>query len=172
MDPKDYKPIMEKITFKWIQTFMERFNIVSRAASGKGSISTAKTVQIRRLVAYHLGEMRGAFDANSLDENLVENIDETHFLINVSNGRTLGFMGGKNLSVAEVVNGSGGMTMVVRINGGQNAMIVPHFIVFKNADRSYPLRNFHDNVPGVSYHTSTKSFVDRAAFAVYFAKQM
>lgn len=167
-DPKDGKKITEKLTMKWAHTFMERFNIVHRAVSGKGAVSPAKREQIEREVAFHLGVLKRAFDDNTLDENLVENIDETHFLINMSNGRTLGFAGDKDTRVMDVVSGGEGMTMMVRITGGAGATIAPPFMVFKSKTRSYPLRNCQDNIPGVSYRTSPKAFFDRALFAEYF----
>lgn len=171
VDPKDGKNIMEKLTMKWIYSFMERFNIVIRAVSGKGAVSPAKQEFIEKEVAFHLGVLKRGFDDNSIDENLVENIDETHFLINMSNGRTLGFSGDKDTRVMDVVSGGEGMTMMVRITGGPNATIGPPFMVFKNKDRSYPLRNCQDNVPGVSYRTSPKAFFDRELFAEYFKER-
>lgn len=54
-------------------------------------VSPAKTEFIERCVAYHIGVLAREFRNGLLDENLVENIDETHFIINMDNGRTLGF---------------------------------------------------------------------------------
>ena len=47
----------------------------------------------------------------------MENIDETHFVINLDNGRTLGFRGDTTVKYAEVVSGGESMTMVIRISG-------------------------------------------------------
>ncbi|KAL3676321.1 hypothetical protein R1sor_026269 [Riccia sorocarpa] len=45
---------------------------------------------------------RALHQSGRLDENLVENIDETHFLINMDNGRTLGFRGDTQVKYANV----------------------------------------------------------------------
>ena len=37
--------------------------------------------------------LKRGFDSGLFDENLMENIDETHFVVNMDNGRTLGFWG-------------------------------------------------------------------------------
>jgi hypothetical protein len=47
----------------------------------------------------------------------MENIDETHFVVNLDNGHTLGFQGDTSVTYAEVVSGGDSMTMVVRISG-------------------------------------------------------
>ncbi len=52
-----------------------------------------------------------------MDENLIENIDETHFVISMDNGRTLGFAGDDNEKYADVVIGGEGITMIVPLTG-------------------------------------------------------
>ena len=42
-------------------------------------------------MVYHLGVLKRSFDSGLFDENLMENIDETHFVVNMDNSRTLGF---------------------------------------------------------------------------------
>ena len=49
----------------------------------------------------------------------MENIDETHFVVNMDNSRTLGFCGDTTIKYAEVVSGGDSMTMVIRISGGR-----------------------------------------------------
>jgi hypothetical protein len=39
------------------------------------------------------------FASGELDEDCVENGDETHFCINLDNGRTLGFIGDENVKL-------------------------------------------------------------------------
>ena len=48
----------------------------------------------------------------------MENVDETHFVINMDNGRSLGFRGDSTVKYADVVAGGESMTLVVRISGG------------------------------------------------------
>eukprot|EP00171_Calliarthron_tuberculosum_P003520 IDg3520t1 len=55
--------------------------------------------------------------SGQIDENDLGNADETHFLFNVDNGRTLGFAGQSEVKYADVVSGGEGMTMLVRLSG-------------------------------------------------------
>ncbi|KAL3698368.1 hypothetical protein R1sor_012444 [Riccia sorocarpa] len=119
-------------------------------------------------VAQHLGLLCGQFQSGRLDENLVENIDETHFLINMDNGRTLGFRGDTQVKYADVVSGSQGMTMVVKVTGSVHAKIGTPFMIFSNANCSYPINNVPDNVLGVCYRTTKKAFITSACIAQYY----
>jgi hypothetical protein len=56
-------------------------------------------------VAYHIGELQRQFEAGMLDEQLLQNADETHFVINMDNGRALGFRGEEVIKYADVVSG-------------------------------------------------------------------
>ena len=49
----------------------------------------------------------------------MENVDETHFVINLDNNRTLGFRGDTTVKYAKVVFGGDSMTIVIRISGGR-----------------------------------------------------
>ena len=89
-------------------------------------------------------------------EDDVENADEMHFVIDMENGRTLGFSGQEEVKYADAVSGGEGMTMVVRISGGCDAKMEAPFMVFKNANRSYPIRGVPDDICGVSYRSGPK----------------
>lgn len=143
---------------------MDHYDIVQRKQTGKLMVSPEKELSIERQVAYHLGCVKREFDSGELDKNLVENMDETHFLINMDNGRTLAMKGTDNMKYADVVSGSEGMTMVVRITGGMNAKVYASMMIFKNVDRNYPIRGVVDNVPGVCYHTGPKGWMDQRVF--------
>jgi hypothetical protein len=39
--------------------------------------------------AFHLGVLHKSFSNNTFDENQIENIHETHFVVSMNNGRTL-----------------------------------------------------------------------------------
>ena len=90
-NPRDGKPIYEKL--KWIQIFMYNHNIVSRCQAGKLQVSPAKTEYINRSIARHLGVVKRGFENGELFEDTIENADETHFVVSLDNGRTLGFRG-------------------------------------------------------------------------------
>lgn len=89
----------------WVQQFMERHNIVPRRQCGKLMISPAKQVFIEKQVAFHLGCVKRGFESGLLDEDLVENIDETHFLINLDDGKIFGLCGAQEVKYADVTYG-------------------------------------------------------------------
>eukprot|EP00474_Spongospora_subterranea_P006157 CRZ06615.1 hypothetical protein [Spongospora subterranea] len=91
--------IMDKITPRWIQTFMDKKNIVGRAQTGKLMISPEFQAHLEKEIAYHLGVVGCEFHAGAIDEEMVENWDETHFVINMDNGKTLGFKGNKRRQI-------------------------------------------------------------------------
>ena len=86
----------------------------------------------------------------------MENIDETHFVINMDNGRTLGFRDDTTTKYVEVVSGRDSMNLVVQISGGRRSMIEAPMLIFTNPNSSYPIRGLDDNIPGVSYRTGPK----------------
>jgi hypothetical protein len=94
--------------------------------------------------------------------------DGTHFVINVDNGRTLGFSGEKSVRYQGVVSGGQGMTMMVRISDGKGAIVWQPFLVFQNVSRSYPMKGLPGDVPGVAFRTQPKGWVDGKVFAEYF----
>lgn len=159
-DARTDAPLHTKITLAWVQGFKNRYRIVSRAHTGKHRMSPAKEEEVEIEVAAHLGNISGLFAANKLEENDVENADETHFVINVDNGRTLGFCGSSEVKYADVVSGGDGFTMLVRLSGGRDSRIEYPFIVFRNKDRNYPIRGVPDTVDGVAYRTGPKGWID------------
>ena len=56
-DPKTQKLFTIKIKFTWVSSYMNRFNNVPRAASGKRSASPSNAEFIENKVAFHLGSM-------------------------------------------------------------------------------------------------------------------
>ena len=115
---RDDKRIKDLITPSWIQRFMNRYSIVTRRQTGKLQVSPEGQEKIDRGVAYFLGTIAKEFQSGQLDECNVDNADETHFLINMDNGRTLGFRGDEHVKCADVTCGGEGMTMMVRLSGG------------------------------------------------------
>ena len=118
---------------------------------------------------YHLGVLQRGFGSGIFDENLIENIDKTHFVVNLDNGRILGFRGDTTLKYAEVVSGGESMTMVIRISRGHRSMIEAPMLIFTNSSSNYPIRGLEDNVPRVCYRTGPKVWMDQALFAEFFA---
>ena len=96
------------------------------------------------------------FESRLFDENLIENIDEMHFVVNMDNGRTLGFWSDTLVKYAEVVSGEDSMTMVFQISERRRLMIKTPMLIFTNPNNSYPIQGLNDNIPHVSYHTTPK----------------
>jgi hypothetical protein len=170
-DPRDGHLISAKINKRWMQCFMDANNIVLFRQTGRMVCSPEKELQIEMFTAYHLGELYRGFVSGLYHEDYIENIDETHFVINFQNGRTLGFRGDVEKKYADVVNGGEAMTMVVRITGGRRGKLEVPMMIFSNPNRSYPIRGVEDNVPGVSYRSAPKGWMDKSIFAEYFSDQ-
>lgn len=160
VDERSGKFQKDMIDPRWIQTFCDRFRIVSRTQTGKLKVSPEKTIALEKDVSRHLGILKRGFENGDFDEKLMSNADETHFIFNMDNGRTLGLTADEEVKYADVTSGSEGMTMLVRLSGGPKAIIETPLIIFKNKSRSYPIRNLPDNIPGVAYRTGPKGWMD------------
>ena len=108
-----------------------------------------------------MGEPHRGFKSGKLREELICNMDETHFVINFDNGCTLGFRGDENFKYSDVVSGGEGMTMIVHITGGTSSRIGTPMLIFQNEKRSYPIQGLPDTVPGVAYQTGPKGWSDK-----------
>ena len=95
---------------------------------------------------------------------MVDNVDETHFVFNMDNHKTLSFRGSNNVNYADLVGGCDGFTMVLRLRGGIDPKLVEPILIFKNRDRNYPMVNLPDNIHGVSYRTQPRAWMDNIAF--------
>lgn len=73
--------------------FMQANNIVSRPTTGKLSVSFAEEELIEREVAFHLGRLQRDFSSGLLSENRVYNDDETLFVFDLHNHKTLAVRG-------------------------------------------------------------------------------
>ena len=75
---------------------------------------TEKELQIKGARTYHHGVLHKGFESRVFDDNLMENVDETHFVVNLDNGRILGFRGDTTVKYTEVISGGDSMTMVIK----------------------------------------------------------
>jgi hypothetical protein len=125
---------------------------------------------MKMLIAFHLGIVQHGFLSGKYNKNYIKNVDETHFIINIDNGKTLGFYGNQAVEYTDVVSRGGAMTMVVRIIGGVRAAIMTPMIIFTNQMRNYPIHGVEDNVPRVCYRTGSKGWMDMELFMQYFAE--
>ena len=143
---------------------MVKHNLVIRRHVGKNAVSPGKRKFIRKTVAFHLGMLKRGFESGQFQEDLIENADETHFIFNMDNGRTIGFRGEECVQYADVVAGDEDMTMMVRLTGGRDARFETPMLVFKNSNCSYPIRGVPDDVPGVSYGSGKNGWMDGPVF--------
>jgi hypothetical protein len=118
---------------------MDVHNIALLSQRGKLSCSLGKELQIQMQASHHLGILQRGFQTGIFDENLIENIDETHFVINIDNGRTLGFWGDTTVKYVDVVFGGDSMTMVVRISRGRRSLIEAPMLIFTNGNSRNPI---------------------------------
>ncbi|POM81425.1 LOW QUALITY PROTEIN: Hypothetical protein PHPALM_605, partial [Phytophthora palmivora] len=72
--------VIDKISSRWVQTFMETHEIVFRTQFGKTQLSEARPFHIEKFVAFRLDELRRGIQDGSLDEDVVGKIDETHYV--------------------------------------------------------------------------------------------
>jgi hypothetical protein len=162
-DPKDNRLLIEKLNYSWVQQFMDVHNIVLLSQRGKLSCSPGKEIQIEMQATHYLGVLQRDFQTGIFDENLIKNIDKIHFVINIDNGHILGFQGDTSHTIvkyANVVSSGDSMTMVVRIFGGHQSLIEVLMFIFTNGNSKYPIRGLDDNIPGVSYKTGPKGWMD------------
>lgn len=124
-------PIKDKISIRWIQTFMEVQNLVCRRQAGNKAASPEKQLFIDETVACHLGCMKRSFASGEINEDMVENTDATHFIFNMDNGRTIGFRGQEDIKCADVVSDDEGIIMIVRVTGGAHDGIAAPCWCFK-----------------------------------------
>ena len=80
IDPTTNRQILEHATMKWVDSFLNRFNLVIRRQLGALSRLPSQTSLIERQVSYHLGCLQQRFEANLLDENMFDNMDETLYI--------------------------------------------------------------------------------------------
>lgn len=145
---------------------------MTRMQTGKLLCSPEKEAHIEMSVAYHMGEMHRGFISGERREDLIHNMDETHFVINFDNGRTLGFRGDEEVKYADVVSGGEGMTMIVHITGGATSCIGTPMLIFQNVKRSYPIQGLPDTVPGVAYRTGPKGWNDKTVCYFWFLSHL
>ncbi len=95
-------------------------------------------------------------------------MDETHFVINVDNERTLGVRGDNNVKYADVVSGGEGMTMMVCLTGGATSYMQAPMLIFANKSCSYPIATVPNKVPGVCYRSGPQGWNDSILFPQWF----
>lgn len=129
-DPRSRKIATGNLDMKWVERFMHANHKVSRVRKGKATPSDKYVEMVEREVAYHLGTLKWDLEFSAVDEDYLFNADETHFVVDPNDGRTLAMKGDKDVSFADVVSGDVGMTMMVFLGGVPKAYFGVPFIIF------------------------------------------
>jgi hypothetical protein len=116
LGPRSKMTRASRISTSWVLRFQDNHGLHSRSQTGKVQLSPEKTDEMKRALSTHMGQRE--FESGELDENFVENGDETHFVMNMDNGKTLAAINEMSIKYADVVSGGVGMTMYVRLSGG------------------------------------------------------
>lgn len=114
--------------------------------------------------------MKRVFYSGDLKEDETENADETYFTFNMDNGKTLAFIGDKDIRYADLVSSDEPITMMVLIKGGKNATSCPPILIFKSNITSYPIRGVPGIDPGLFYRTSPKGWKDYIMWNAWLAE--
>lgn len=144
---------------------MIKQNVVYRKQTSRMSWSPAKEHHVRMLTTFHLENLYRGFHSREYNENYMENVDETHFVINMENGKMLGLHGDQTVKYADVVFGREAMTTVVQVTGRVWTKIMALIIIFTNAGGAYPIQGVANNVPGVTYRSSPKGWTSMDNFS-------
>ena len=81
---------------------MDVINIVLFSQKCRFTCSNEKEPQIEMQIAHHLGVLQRGIQTGLFDENLMVNINDTHFVGNMDLRRTLGFKGGNIIKYVDV----------------------------------------------------------------------
>ena len=119
-------------------------------------------------MSYHLGTLKRSYD-NDLDESTIENIDETHVVVDMDNGRVFDFQGSNRVTYLDVASDRDCFTICMRILGGSDAWIEKPLVIFQNPNGNHPISGVPDNVDGTMYHSSPKGWVTAQILANYFS---
>ncbi|KAE8979212.1 hypothetical protein PR002_g24482 [Phytophthora rubi] len=153
-------PFREKITEHRIQDFMERFNIVYRRLKDNKQVSEEKQLQIDISIVTHLGKFKRQFDDKTIDPDQIYSMDESHFVIDLDDGKTLDLQGSEEVKYRKIVPGREGVTMRVLLTRGTNAKLLCPMFIFKNANSGHPIQGLPDNVNGVCYRSTPSAFIN------------
>ena len=135
---------------------------------GNKTKSPRFTQYIDRQIAYHLGVVSRSFQNGEIDENWVENCDETHLVYDLDD-MTSFVRKGSEIKYMDVVSGSKGMTIMLRLTGGPNAKLMAPFFIFQNYSENYPIRGIPP-IEGCPYRTQKRGWMDRNMFLEWLSE--
>ncbi|OWZ17956.1 hypothetical protein PHMEG_0008026 [Phytophthora megakarya] len=98
-------PFADLMTPRRVQDFFERCNIVYRRHKGKKQVNVEKQMQIDMTVAKHLGALMRQFEDGTLLPAQQYNMNDSHFVIDLDDGKTLDFVGSQSVKYRSIVSG-------------------------------------------------------------------
>lgn len=126
---------------------------------------------IEREVSFHLGVLFREFESGFIREENVFNADETNFLLDTNDSRTIAMKGDKDVKFADVVSADMGMSMMVMLGHDPNELIEMPMFVFQNSSCSYPIRVVPDDFTGACYRSVKKNWMDRRVLAYWISEK-
>lgn len=115
-DSKKNVLLTSKLAPSRVQQFMHVHNIVLFSQWRRLIGSPKEELQIETTTIYQLGVLHRGFQTGVCDENLMENIDEIHFVVNLDTSQTLESRGDTNIKHTKVVSNGDSMTIVIRVS--------------------------------------------------------
>ena len=103
-DSKDNHLLLNKFSSFWIHQFIAINNILLLLQCGCLTCSSKNENKIEITTTYHLGVLQWGFQLDTFDENLIKNLKEIHFTINIDNGCILGFYEDTSVKCANIVS--------------------------------------------------------------------
>lgn len=97
--------------------------LIIRAQTGKLTVIPEKQNFTELFPAYHLSILKRGLKWGKIYKEYVSNAVDTHFMIRMDIGSTVGFHGDGKLKFFEPVSGDEGITMMIHISGGSYANI-------------------------------------------------
>lgn len=117
-----------------------------------------------KMISFHLQNLKRWLESSEYEEDLMEDADETHFVLNLENGRKLVLKADEVIKYAEFLSGNDLVTMTGRLTGGKHACVQPYMLIIMNQNSSYPICRVRDDVPGVCCCSSPKGWMDGATW--------
>lgn len=90
----------------------------------------------------------------------MSNADETHFFVNMDNGKTLGFCRDEQVKYAYMTSGRERITMLFCLSDRPHAIIKPPLMIFRKKYLNYPIKGFLDNILGTAHRAGPTEWMD------------
>lgn len=155
--------IAKKINARWVEQFLHAHSIVLRWSPRRHNTTTTRCDLLERHVAFHLGTLKRAFENGTFSDEFVESASEMRFSLNLPSGRSIG-LESNELHDDDVGEIGEEISVITRIISGQHARVEVPLVIFADPDRSYPLKDFADTLPGACYRTSPAAAFDGQVF--------